>query len=203
MLGESPCNVLKSVSGFLRGQENSLLIDKPEVMQTLRALQIAFDNLPASESSENIKSNNPMSKIKELIAQFNVISGVPDSRNTVGGYEEGNNPEETVKNKDNYKKEIKIQFDKTNVFREVSNYTRANWNNIQKSAGILCDKNQFAPMLGDNSIKNHEIRGIFSNVNKEKTLSVLEAIGDDIMYKNREAYAKRLGIESVRVSTAR
>lgn len=182
MLSENPCNVLKSVSGFLRGQENSLLIDKPEVMQTLQALQIAFDNLPASEFSDNIRINNPMLRLKELIEMLNLVSRSDLSKAVANSHEVGSR----IENNDEYLKTvIKSQFDKIGVFKDMAGYVDRNWKVIEASVLELSKNDSVVPM------SKKIIKDVLCN--KDETIKLLEKLDNDF-YKKRPEYAKRLGI---------
>ncbi len=166
-----------------------LLIDDQKVIETLQSIQVAIANLA---NNSELKKDNPLDNIKNVMSQFIIKSGVHDNKGTVGGYKTADkkgrpfNASQIVENGINYRNTIIKELGTAeHQMGRLHDMVRKNWDILLASSCKLNESN--VPSLVDKKI----ISEIFDD--KEKTLDVLRSLHIDIR-DNKNEYAKRLGI---------
>ena len=176
MAGDNPFSGLVGcVTACITGKDQ-LLIDDPNVGRTIKALQLAVENLPESEHSEKIKAKNPLLKVKDLLIQLSAYKG----ENTI-------DPKVEQAKLDN-KAEIDKQFNEPHIFSDAAKYFGQHWEALQDSIYTMHENGK----LPAEDAKN--ILAVFTDRNKEKTLGVLKGLAEDLKGKNRNGYAEKLGV---------
>lgn len=166
-----------------------LLIDNPKTMPMLESIRIVIDALP---NYHDLKKNNPLNEIKELLDQLAVKSGDYENKGIVGGYHEisGNGKKlsrlDVAKNRLEHRENVIKQLTSAErKFGSTIDKIMKNWDGLVVTSEVVSSGNLSVDTKAS-------IDELFSD--KENTRKALTALYMDIRDK-KDLYAKRLGVE--------